>query len=458
MDEIKIEELKLEEGKEDLVQKEEESQAKRIDPFSYIIKRTLVVLLVVLGGFFLWAAFAPLTKGSAAPGLVTVATYRKPVQHPYGGTVREILVKDGDHVSEGQILIRLEDSQAKAQFAKYRSEYYQALATRYRLLAERILSKTVNYPSEILSLAKEDFQLAQFLRLQEALLRARLEDLESKKRGILDIIRSLEETKEKLIEQKKVYLNKLEILKSQIEALKEPTEAGYYPRNRYLELLRTYEDTQAELLNVEANLRRTETSIKDYQLRLKTTETEFFQQVEAELSKVEENLAALRDQYEAALDVLQKTEVKAPYPGIVMNLKVRSVGEVIKAGETILEIIPKDAELIVEARVNPNDIEDVKPGLKADLRFTALNPRKTPVFEGTVIYVSPDIQFDEIHRIYYYLARIKIDEESLKEIQKFKYEIKPGMPVTVIIKSGHRTFLSYLFKSFMDRLSTAFLK
>lgn len=212
------------------------------------------------------------------------------------------------------------------------------------------------------------------------------------------------------------------------------------------------------MAETEANLARTESSIKEYRMRLRSTETEYMRQVETELNEIDKKTTALDDQYAAALNVVEKTEVKAPENGILMNLKVHTIGGVITPGQPLCEVVPEDAELIVEAKVSPNDIEGIKVKTKVDLRFTALNPKKTPVFEGTLLYLSPDIHYDEQTKIPYYMARTAIDEESMEKIHKMQEEIKPGMPVQVIIKRGQRTFLSYLLKVFIDRLSTAFTR
>ena len=181
-------------------------------------------------------------------------------------------------------------------------------------------------------------------------------------------------------------------------------------------------------------------------------------EVETELAEIEKKLLSLKESYLAIKDKLEKTWIKAPEDGIVMNLRVHTIGGVIMPGEPIMEIVPKDAELIVEAKLSPIHIEEVKVGQPVDLRFIALDPKKTPVLTGMLIYVSPDILIDEKKGYPYYLVKAKIDKSSMKEIQKLNKEITPGMPVQVIIKTGKRTFLSYLLKPFIDRLSTAFLK
>lgn len=432
-------------------------QEEGLKDFKFLIKRTLIVILVFLGGFLVWAALAPLTTGAVAPGLVTVASYRKIVQHQYGGTVKEILVKEGDFAKKDQVLIRLDDASAKAQLAQARSEYFQSMVAKYRLLAERRLSARIDYPPDILEMGK-DPEFSRFMASQQMLYLARKERYESEKKGTIDIIDSLKQTRDRLIEQKNSNERQLQVQKKQIDSLKELSEKGYYPRNRFLDLQRGFEEIYGKKAETEASLARNESAMKEYVLRLRSLETEYRKQIETELNEIDKKATALKDQYAATLNVHEKTEVKAPENGVVMNLEIHTIGGVITPGQPLLEIVPENATLVVEARVNPDDIEGVGVKTKADLRFTALNAKKTPVFQGTVFYLSPDVQFDERLKMPYYVARTDIDESSMKALRKFKYEIKAGMPVQVILKKGQRTFLSYLLKSFADRLAGAFTK
>lgn len=431
-------------------EKEEKSK-----DFKALIKKTVLVILVFLGGFLVWAGLAPLTTGAVAPGTVTVVSYRKTVQHQHGGTVKEILVNEGDHVKKDQVLIKLDDATAMAQLSQVRSEYFQAMVAKYRLSGERVLAGRISYPPDIVEMGK-DPEFARFMVMQKQLHQARKERYESEKRGLQDIINSLQQTRKAMVEQKNSQERQLEIYKKQLDSVKDLAEQGYFAKNRYLDMQRASEEIYGKKVEVEAGLMRIDSSIKEYEMKLRSVETDYRAQVETELTDIDKKVTALKDQYAAALNILQKTEIKAPEDGTVMNLKIHTLGGVISPGQSLLEVVPEKATLIVEAKVSPNDIEGVAVKARADLRFTALNPKKTPVFEGTVLYISPDIHFDEQTRMSYYLARTGIDEPSLKKLGDIKAEIKPGMPVQVIIKKGERTFLGYLLKGFIDRVSVSF--
>lgn len=422
-----------------------------------VIKITLIVLLFTLGVFLVWAAFFPISQGAPAYGKVTIANYRKVVQHQYGGTVKEILVKEGDEVKKGQVLIKLEDSDIKARYMSVKLEYLSSLLTQARLQAERAFMDTIVYPREVLEM-KNDPEVRRLMSVQESLFMARRTKLETEKRVILESINGLKEYVQNLQKQADYYVNQLNLVNRQIESLKGLTAEGYYPRNRLLELERLAEDLRGKLAELRANKAKAEATINEYQMRIHALEREYIRGVETELAEVERRIPALRDAYIAVADMLDKTEIKAPEDGIVMALMVHTIGQVITPGQIIMEIVPKNAELLVEGRLSPIYVEEVKPGQTVDLRFPTLDPKITPVLEGELVYLSPDVLYDEIAKGTFYLVRVKIKEESMVKLQKLNKEIIPGLPVEIIIKTGKRPFLSYLLKPFLDRLAHTFLR
>jgi HlyD family type I secretion membrane fusion protein len=422
-----------------------------------VIRVSFIFLACTLGAFLIWAAFAPLKQGAAAGGVVTVATYKKVIQHQYGGTVKEILVHEGDEVHQGQPLIRLEDSDIKAKFAGARAEYVASLVVYSRLQAERAFMPQIVYPEEVLQM-KDDPEIKRMMMVQEALFKARRTKLEADKKVLMESLKGLREYASSLEKQRASYQKQLELLVKQVDSLKSLSDEGYYPKNRFLDLERAAEDLRAKMAETLANQLRAQSAVQEYMMRISAIDKEFLKEVETELADVEKKLPALKDNYNAVKDMLAKTEIKSPDDGIVMGLKVHTIGGVVMPGQPIMEIVPKNSELIIEAKLSPQHVEDVRKGLKADLHFVALDPKKTPVLEGEVIYVSPDLMMDEATKAPYYLLRVRIDEKSLQEIRKLNKEVIPGMPVHVIVQTSSRTFLSYLVKPFVDRLAMAFLK
>jgi len=424
---------------------------------SKTIKISLIVLACTLGIFLLWAAFAPLNQGASAGGFVTVANYRKVIQHQYGGTIKDILVKEGEEVKKGQVLIKLEDSDIKARYAQIRGEFITALVIQARLNAERAFMSKIIYPEEVLKF-KDEPEIKRVIMAQEEFFRARRAKLDTDRRIIMESLSGFKHYAEQLSQQKLSYEKQLEIIKGQLQSLKSLSEEGYYPRNRFLDLERAAEDLRGKISETSANQLRAQATVQEYMMRMSAIERDYLRDVEAELADIEKKLPGLRDSYNAIRDMLDKTEIKSPEDGIAMGLRVHTIGGVISPGQPILEIVPKNAELIVEAKLSPTHIEDVKKGQSADLHFVALDPKKTPILEGNVVYVSPDILTDEATKAPYYLVRVEIKEDSMKKIKKLNKEITPGMPVQVVIKTGSRTFLSYLFKPFLDRLAISFLR
>ncbi|WP_448382522.1 HlyD family type I secretion periplasmic adaptor subunit [Desulfosoma sp.] len=412
-------------------------------------------IAVFFGTFVVWAVLAPIQLGAVAGGQVVVASYTKVVQHQYGGTVKEILVKDGDVVEAGQVLLRLEDAPARAQFAQARGEYVQALAVQARLLAEKNGAAAIRYPEEVLAM-REDPAVRRVMAAQEELFRARREKHANDVRVLQRALEGFEDYARKLEAQSQAHERERAALSEQLQAVSGLARDGYYPKNRLLDIRRAMENVTANLREVEATRARVLASMKETQARLEAVRSDYLKEVEDQLAEATRRLSALHEQYAAAKDHLEKTEIRAPEAGMVMNLRIRTVGGVISPGQPIVQIVPRDARFIVEARVSPADIEEVQPGREAVLRFIAIDPKKSPTFTGKVVYVSPDALYDEAHRVSFYLCRIELSPETVEQVAAMGKEVIPGMPVQVTVKKSMTTFFAYLWKPFTDRLAIAF--
>lgn len=415
----------------------------------------------LVGAFFLtfvvWAVWAPIQLGAVAPGIVTAETQTKIVQHQYGGTVKEILVRDGDAVEAGQVLVRLEDATARAQFAQVTSDYLQALVVRARLEAEKADADRIVYPEEVHRM-EHDPVIRRVMAAQEELFRVRRAKRADEREVLQRSLEGFREAVQRLDTQARAYERQAAVLREQIEAVRGLTQEGYYPRNRLLDLQRNLEDVLADLSGVVASRARMESSVKETEARLQALDSEHAREVGDQLAEAVKRLVALQDQFAATKDHLEKTDIRAPEAGMVMNLRVRSVGAVISPGQPILQIVPRDATFVVEAKVSPADIEDVQVGSEAVLRFLAIDPKKSPTFDGRVYYVSPDVQYDDVHKVSYYVCRVKIPPETLEKIAAMGKEVIPGMPVQVTVKKASTTFFAWLWKPFTDRLAVAFTR
>ena len=262
-----------------------------------------------------------------------------------------------------------------------------------------------------------------------------------------EYIRRLEELQMSRVKQ-------MELLRGEMNSLRELADQGYYPRTKILETERMMAELSGKRSEDLGNIARAKKTMSEYKLTIVRRDQEFMQDVETKLSEVQKELAALKDQYTATQDILEKTEIKAPEEGTVVGLAVHTAGGVVMPGSPVMSIVPANEELIVEAKVMPTDRDRVREKLKVDLMFTAFDAKKTPVIDGEVILVSADRFTDEATRIPYYLCRIQLTKEGLRKLGN--RNLQPGMPVQVVIKTGERTLMNYLVKPLFDRLAVSF--
>ena len=418
-----------------------------------IILVAFFVLIFGFGTFLVWAFFAPLDEGVVAHGVVTVVSNKKTIQHQYGGTIQEILVKEGDRVKKEQVLIRLNDAQPKASLAAVRSVYFLALAMEARLLAERKREAMIGFPKEITSMRHLP-EIANLIKTQQELFNARRGSFENEINIFRENIVGQEEYIKGLEELQSSRSKQMELLTGEMNSLREMAEQGYYPRTKIIEMERMWAELSGRRSEDLGNIARTRKAVSEYKIRIVRLEQEFLKEVEAHLGEVQKKSSALKDQYDATLDVLKKTEIKAPEDGFIVGLIVHTIGGVVMAGQHIMDIVPVNEELIVEAKVMTTDIDRLHLKLKADLRFIAFDAKKTPVVEGEVILVSADRFIDEATKTPYYLCQIRPTKDGIRQLGN--RHLQPGMPVQVIVKLGERTLMEYLIKPLFDRLAISF--
>jgi HlyD family type I secretion membrane fusion protein len=417
-----------------------------------IIRSTVLILVLVLGSFLAWAAFAPLAGGVMASGMITVFSNRKTVQHRDGGIIEKILVTDGDRVLKDQLLISLNDVQPAANLAIVRNNYLSMAAFEARLLAERKMAGAVTFPPELASQASQ-LDVARIIFTQKGLFQSRTRMHLSEKEMLNEDIRGTEKYIARMEELQQSEVQQIALLTKQMSNLQTLADQGHYPQNRMIEMERMLAELNGRRSENLGNIARAYSTVNDRKLRLLRIDQEYLRDVDTQLSDVQPKLSTLKDQYTAAIDVAQRTEIRSPVAGVVLGLSIHTVGGVIGAGQHILEIVPDNSELIISANVMTRDIDKVHKGSKAELRFDAFNLKNTPVFNGEVIMVSPDVQVDQRSQMPYYLCHVKISNDSVYTLAKQTMRLQPGMPVTVIFKTEPRTPLNYLLKPLLDRLS-----
>lgn len=418
-----------------------------------IISVAFIGLIVAFGSFLVWASLAPLDEGVVAHGEVTVVSNKKAIQHQYGGTIQEILVAEGTQVKKGQVLIRLNDGQPKANLANVRGEYYVALALEARLQAERRQTGAITFPEEVVAMSYLP-EIANHLRTQRELFTARRGTLQSEIAILRENINGMGEYIRRLEELQVSRAKQMELLNTEMRSLRELADQGYYPRSKLLEMERVLAELSGKRSEDLGNIARSKMTMSEYQMTILRRKQEFLQDVETRLSEVQKKLGALKEQYAATLDVLEKTEIKAPESGAVVGLAVHTTGGVIMPGNTVMHIVPANEELIVEAKVMTADRDRIQEKLKVNLMFPAFDIKKTPVIDGEVLTISADRLTDEVTRMPYYLCRIQPTPEGLRQLGN--RNLQPGMPVQVVIKTGERTLMNYLIKPLFDRIAVSF--
>jgi len=417
----------------------------------------LVIVAVIFGGFGLWAALAPLGAAAVAPGVVTVENYRKTVQHLEGGIVKAIHVRDGDVVEKGQTLITLESAQSGAQLAEARGLLLIATAREARLVAERDGLPRIVFPETLLSTA-DDPRAKEAVRLQSQTFetRRRAADVET---ALYE--RQIEELTGKLAglrAQERMSSQLVTSYRGELSDYRDLAREGYVQKQKVREVERSATESESRHEAVRSEIASTEVEISKARLTLLQLRKTFQKEVAEELAQVQSELFRLRERFGSLQDMVGRTEVKAPSAGVVLGLAVHTLGAVVPERGRLLDIVPQNESLIVEAKLSPADINRVSIGQAARIRFNGFSARTTPDIEGRLIAVSGDRFVEDQGRSAYYLARVQITPEGLEKLRGRKLELLPGMPAEVIVNTGSRTFLEYLTGPLSDVVARSFIE
>ena len=411
------------------------------------------IIGVFLAGLIGWSAVAPLESAAIAPGVVSVDGYRKTVQHLEGGIVGEILVREGDRVAAGQVLIRLDDTTPRASLDLLYGRWQVASALEARLHAERDGLQEVRYP-EALTARRDDAKTLQILEGQNNIFQARREALRSQV-AILD--QRAAQYREEIggIEgQIRSETEQLGFVAEELAGVQKLFDKGIARKPKLLQLKRRAAEIAGSRNLHQAQIARAHQSIGETRMRAADLETTRLNQVVEDLRKVQAELYDLNERLHAAEDVLARTVIRAPLDGAVVDLRVHTAGGVIASGAPLLDIVPQNERLVVEARIDPKDIDVVREGLEAQVRFTAFNQRHRAPAEAVLTSISADLLTDEASGQSYYLARVELAEDggAADELDT----LYPGMQAEVMIVTGSRTALDYLLEPLVLSLNRAF--
>lgn len=410
------------------------------------------IVFVTFGVFGGWAFWAPMDSSALATGIVVVKSYKKTVQHLDGGIVAKILVKDGDLVTEGQPLLILDDAQIKAQLEIARSQSIALSAQVARLRAERDLLKRVAYPDSLND--PDDSRTTEAMQAENnvfysrknayegeiAVLNQRASQIESKIKGL----RGQVDSKQQLVVS----------YAEEINDLKELLAEGFADKQRLRDMDRNRALQSGEVAQLNAEIATNQMLVGETRLQVLQVQKQFQKELADKLSEAQSQLNDATERLAAFQDKLTRIVIKAPASGMVQGMSVHTENGVINPGNPILDIVPQDAELIIEAEVSPMDIDRVTVGLEAEVRFSAFKQSKTPKMNGKVIHVSGDRFMDEKTGNAYYQARVELLPASQKDLGALL--LVPGMPAEVLINTGERTLIEYLAQPASNAFARAF--
>jgi protease secretion system membrane fusion protein len=367
-----------------------------------------------------------------------------------GGKISELLVRDGDGVKTGQVLVRMDSTQAKSQLDVARGQWFSAAAVEARLTAERLGRPAIEYP---LGLAQEkaDPRAAKAMSLQTQLFATRQRSLESDLNVLRETIRGFEAQLQGLNESSAARKEQMRLLSEEIERQRDLVKEGYLPRNRLSEQERQMAAILGAIAEDAGNVGRTRQQIAELRARMLSREQDLRKEVESQLADVQRDSTSLLSRLQALEFELANTEIRSPVDGIVVGLAVHTIGGVVAAGSPMMEVVPADEPLRIEAQIPPHLIDKVHPGLDVDILFPAFQQATTPHVSGRVEQVSADVLTEPKQGVAYYKAVVEVTPEGIKALRY--HQIRAGMPAEVFVRTGERTLLNYLFKPLKDRMN-----
>lgn len=423
------------------------------------------VVGVFIVGFGTWAAVAPLESAAIAAGIIEADSSRKTIQHLEGGIIGRILVRDGQYVEAGEALIQLADTRPRTSLASLRGQYLNSVAREARLMAERDGLDRVTYPAVLLD-ASTDPVVEQVMAGQDRIFETRRSLFESRSGLIRQRIARVKEEIVGLESQALSARKQSGLINQEIADVRVLYKKGLARKPRLLALERELAQLEGRSGEAAAQIAQAQQVIAESELNLMTLWNDAQDEVATALRDTQVQISQLREQLEAATDIMARTEIRAPEAGVVTALRVRTPGGVIAPGEPLLDLVPADDRLVIKAQIRPEDIDRVRVGLPARVRLTPFKQRLLPPLEGKVSYVSADHRIDERSGQAYYAATIEVEDATLKydgSALSGKVsglvggpELVPGMPAEIMIRTGETTVALYALAPILDSFNRAF--
>ena len=412
------------------------------------------VLLVGFCGFLLWAAYAPLDEGVVAPAQVSIETRRKTIQHVSGGVIKQVLVKEGQLVKAGDVLVQLDDGAARAGFESIRQIYMAQRAMESRLLAEQVEKGTIEFHPDLLAAAADPL-VKQHMLTQNQLFIARHQALQAELGAARENILGLESQIEGYTAMLENRRGQAALQAEQLKNVRELAAEGYAPRNQALQLEQAQAELRSSITELQTNLMRARQSVAEMKLRMVQRRQEYHKEEGAQLADVRREVQAGQDKLKAITEELARTQLKAPVDGQVVGLQLSAGGGVVTPGQRVMDIVPQGETLVLDARVPPQVIDRINAGDVVEARFSGFAHSPQLVLDAKVVSLSRDVITEPQGNtaVTYYLARVELTPGGLKELGK--RQMQPGMQAEVLIKTGERSLLTYLLHPLTKRVAGA---
>lgn len=416
-------------------------------------RKGLIILALGFGGFLLWAGLAPLDEGVPTQGTVALDTKRKTVQHLSGGIVKEVMVKEGQQVKEGEPMLRLDRAVAEANYEAVRQRYLGFRAMQSRLFAEQAGKDMIDFHPDVKA-AMSDPLIKQQVNTQQQLIQARRSALAADLQGLEEGMQGQKEVwgaYQNILVQRR---SQLALLTEELNNTRGMVKEGYAPRNRQLELERMVAESNASIADLTGNSLRITRQIAELTQRSTARRQEYRKEIESQLADITREVQSDAQKFVAVAADLNRMEIKAPANGQVVGLTVQTVGAVLQPGQKLLDIVPDNKTLLLEASIPPHLIDKVKTGLAADIRFNTFPNSPQLVVEGKVMSISGDLLSDpQQPQLAYYLARVEVTPAGMKTLGQ--RQMQPGMPAEIVVKTGARSLLTYLMHPLLKRMAAS---
>jgi protease secretion system membrane fusion protein len=420
------------------------------------IRLGAAVLVVGFGAFLLWAGFAPLDQGVPASGTVAIETRKKTIQHSTGGVVKDVLVKEGQWVKEGEVLMEVSDTQARANNETIRQAYLSQRAVEARLEAELQNSSSIHFGSDM-SGNKADPFVQQLMLTQQNLFAARRASFVAEVSALEQSIQALKDQLWGVDQSLTNRLVQIQLQEKHLKSIKTLAEEGYAPKNQVLQMEQTQTELKTALSDLKSNQARLSRSIEESQFRMAQRKQDYLKDAMGQLAEVKKEVQAGKERLTATNEELARTQIKSPVEGQVVGMSISATGGVVMAGQKLMDVVPKSEALLIDAKVLPHIIDKVHTGMDVSVRFNTFANTPQLVVPGKLMALSSDVISDPNAGMAgvssYYLGRVEITPEGLKILGS--RVLQPGMPTEVLFKVGERTLLNYIMYPLTKRIAAS---